>query len=182
MPIRRKKQVKRRFLGAGSRRRGLLIVVLLAVLIAAVGVTGTVMAVSRPDESQPLASPLSVFPVTSVTPGQCAAGTRGVNATTATGPACYQVANGIVIREVAGMAVQPRGGQYDVAIDLLPTDRRSFGALTRSALGREVAFVMRDRLITAPRVDMPITGGRVLLTGSFSRADADRLVRELTGG
>ncbi|HEX2313512.1 MAG TPA: hypothetical protein VHJ17_07270 [Thermomonospora sp.] len=169
---------------SARQRSGLLALVLtLGVLIAAVAVTGTLIATSRDSEPVPLTAPLHVYPVTQVVSGACPAGTQGITGQTVSGPACYQLSSGIRISKVTEMKVQ-RGasaGDHNVAIDLVDEDRRAFGDLTRVTRGRTLAFVVRDQLVTAARVTTPITNGRVVVTGRFSRADADRLVRTLRG-
>ncbi|WP_157995863.1 SecDF P1 head subdomain-containing protein [Thermomonospora amylolytica] len=184
---------ERRRARAGRRRRRdrpvrsrsalLALVIVIGVLIAAVAVTGTLLATAQEEEPTPLAAPLHVYPVIRVVSGACPAGTQGITGQTVSGPACYQLTSGIAIREVTGIRVQQgrTPGTHDVAIELAGADRRAFAELTRATAGRTVAFVVRDQLITAPRVDMPITDGKVVVTGRFSRADAERLVRTLRG-
>ncbi|MBC6457727.1 SecDF P1 head subdomain-containing protein [Actinomadura sp. HBU206391] len=165
-----------------SRTALLALVVSVGIAATAVAVTGALVAAPMRGKMARFSSPLHVYPVTQTTAGQCASGAGGVNGQSASGPACYQVAKGIQIRRVNDIHVQ--GGQlggHEVSISLLPADRRAFAALTRRMVGRDVAFVVRGRLVTATRVEAPITRGKVLITGGFSRADADRLIRELKG-
>ncbi|WP_285494335.1 hypothetical protein [Actinomadura sp. NBRC 104425] len=169
---------------ARAHRSALLVmVVTLGLLIAAVAVSGAMIAASMRTRPVVLASPLNVFPVTQTTPGQCPAGTPGVTGQSASGPTCYRLAQGIAIREVADLRTQRNGtsGAYDVAVTLRRHDHAAFANLTRGSVGRELAFVVRDRLVTAPRVDMPILDGRIVITGPADRAQAERLVRELKG-
>jgi preprotein translocase subunit SecD len=96
---------------------------------------------------------------------------------------CYRLTQGIAIRRVADLRVQKSQtkGAYDVAVTLRKQDRRAFASLTRATVGRDAAFVVRDRLVTVPRVDMPILDGKIVITGPKNRGEADRLVRELKG-
>ncbi|MFC4913723.1 SecDF P1 head subdomain-containing protein [Actinomadura gamaensis] len=155
----------------------------LGILIAAVAVTGGLIANSMRDRPVTLAAPLQVFPVTQTSPGQCPAGTQGVTGQTTTGLVCYQLAQGIAIRKVSDLRVQRgrSGSAYDVAVTLRPSDRKAFAQLTRATVGRDVAFVVSNRLITAPRVEMPITDGKVVITGTPDHASANRLVHDLKG-
>jgi hypothetical protein len=156
-------------------------VILLAMVIIAVTVTGTVAATSRMARQTPLASPLLVYPVSQTTPGQCLPGVQGVSALAASGPVCYQVSQGIAIHRVSDLHVQHGTTGYDVSIKLLNADARAFSDLTRRMVGQNLAFVVRGRLVTAPRVDMPITKGQILITGPVTRADAERTLSELRG-
>jgi SecD-like export protein len=156
-------------------------VIMLAMVIIAVMVTGTVAATSRMSRQTPLASPLLVYPVARTTPGQCLPGVQGLSALAASGPVCYQVSQGIAIHRVGDLHVRRGTSGYDVSITLLHPDARAFADLTRRMVGQNLAFVVRGRLVTAPRVDMPITKGQILITGPTTRAAAERTLKELRG-
>ncbi|HEV7931209.1 MAG TPA: hypothetical protein VGP70_02615 [Actinomadura sp.] len=164
-----------------SRTALLATIISLGISAAAVAVTGALIAAPLHSKMARFPSPLHVYPVTRTTPGPCPPGTKGVDGQSATGPACYQVEDGIAIRRVNDIHAQ-RGpsGAYEVSISLLPPDRRAFARLTRAMVGRDIAFV-RGRLVTATRVETPITRGKILIAGNLTRADADRLIRELKG-
>jgi hypothetical protein len=156
-------------------------VIMLTLVIIAVTVTGIVAATSTMSRQTPLASPLLVYPVSQTTPGQCLPGVQGVSALAASGPVCYQVTQGIALHRVSDLHVQHGAAGYDVSIRLLHADARAFAELTRRMVGQNLAFVVRGRLVTAPRVDMPITKGQILITGTTTRADAERTLSELRG-
>jgi hypothetical protein len=166
-----------------SRTALLALVVSVGITATAVAVTGALVAAPMRGKMARFPSPLHVYPVTQATPGECLSGARGVNGESASGPTCYQVATGIQIHRVNDIHVQGGrlGGGNEISISLLPADRRAFAALTRRMVGRDVAFVVRGRLITATRVETPITRGKVLIAGGFTRPDADRLIHELKG-
>ncbi|URN09071.1 hypothetical protein LUW74_40790 [Actinomadura madurae] len=170
---------------ADQHRSALLVMVLtLGLLIAAVAVTGAMIASSMRTRPVTLAAPLHIYPVAQAAPGPCPAGTQGITAQSGAGPTCYRLTQGIAIRKVADLRVQKsrvQPGGYDVAVTLRRVDRQAFAQLTRATVGRDLAFVVRNRLITLPRVDMAITDGKVVVTGSPDRATANRLVRDLKG-
>ncbi|WP_141580432.1 hypothetical protein [Actinomadura sp. WMMA1423] len=170
---------------ADQHRSAMFVMVLtLGLLIAAVAVTGGLIASSMRTRPVTLAAPLHVYPVAQAVPGQCPAGTQGITGQTATGVTCYRLTQGIAIHKVADLRVQKsrvKPGGYDVAVTLRPSDRRAFAELTRATVGRDLAFVVRERLVTLPRVDMAITDGKVIVTGSPDRASANALVRQLRG-
>ncbi|WP_235828505.1 SecDF P1 head subdomain-containing protein [Actinomadura rubteroloni] len=169
---------------AREHRAALLVmVVTLVLLIAAVAVTGGILVARMQSKPIVLASPLLIYPVTQTTAGQCPAGTQGMTGQSVSGLTCYQLAQGITIRRVSDLHVQKgRTGQaYDVALTLRAADRSAFGRLTRGMVGRDLAFVVGGRLVTAPRVDMPITDGKVVITGPVNRAAAALLARQLRG-
>jgi hypothetical protein len=156
-------------------------IIMLALVMIAVAVAGVVAANTLVTRQTPLAAPLLVYPVSQTTPGQCPAGVHGVSALVASGTVCYQVSQGLAIYRVSDLRVQRRATSYDVSIKLLSADAKAFADLTRRMVGKNLAFVVRGRLVTAPRVDTPITKGQVLITGTPTRADAERTVRELRG-
>ncbi|MDL4777622.1 SecDF P1 head subdomain-containing protein [Actinomadura xylanilytica] len=163
----------------------LVMVITLGLLIAAVAVTGGMIAGQMRTRPVALAAPLHVYPVTQTAPGQCPNGTQGVSAQAVGGMTCYQMTQGIAIREVADLRVQKSrtaGSDYEVAVTLRKADRRAFAALTRATVGHDLAFVVRNTIVTLPRVDMPILDGKVVVTGQPSRKDAARLIRALKGG
>ncbi|MFG2087829.1 MULTISPECIES: SecDF P1 head subdomain-containing protein [unclassified Spirillospora] len=170
---------------ADQHRSSMLVMVLtLGLLIAAVAVTGAMIASSMRTQPVTLASPLHIYPVTQTTPGQCPTGTQGITGQTGSGPACYRMAQGIAIHKVADLRVQKsrvKPGGYDVAVTLRPVDRDAFAELTRATVGRDLAFVVKNRIVTLPRVDMAILDGKVVVTGPPDRTSATRLVRELKG-
>lgn len=181
--LRRGRRDRRAAAAAEHRSALLVMVVTLGLLIAAVAVTGGMIAASMRTQPVALAAPLHIYPVTQATPGPCPAGTAGVNGQAASGPTCYRLAQGIAIRKVADLRVQRSRvtSGYDVAVTLQAADRKAFARLTRATVGRDLAFVVRDRLVTLPRVDMAIVDGKVVVTGPPDRATADRLYRELKG-
>ncbi|MWK35847.1 hypothetical protein GEV43_18545 [Actinomadura sp. J1-007] len=162
----------------------LIMVITLGLLIAAVAVTGGMIAASMRTRPVTLAAPLHVYPVTQSVPGQCPAGTQGITGQAAGGVTCYQLAQGIAIRKVADLRVQKSrvtSGNYDVAVTLRHVDRKAFAELTRATVGRDLAFVVGSRLVTLPRVDMPILDGKVVVTGPQTKGDANKLVHALKG-
>jgi hypothetical protein len=165
-----------------SRTALLALVVSVGITATAVAVTGALVAAPLRGKMARFAAPLYVYPITQSTMGPCMSGVRGVEGQSTGGPTCYQIAKGIEIRRVNDIRVQGgRLGGHEISISLLPADRRAFASLTRRMVGRDVAFVVRGRLVTATRVETPITRGKVIIAGGFTRPDADRLIRELKG-
>ena len=165
-----------------SRTTLLALIIALGIGAVAVAATGALIAVPRFSKMATFSAPLYVYPVNQTTVGQCQEGTNGLNGQSPSGPACYQVGKGISVRKVNDIHAQRTAtGGHEVSISLLPADRRAFSTLTRSMVGRDVAFVVRGRLVTATRVESPITKGKVIISGNFSRPDADRLIHELKG-
>ncbi len=59
---------------------------------------------------------------------------------------------------------------------------RLFGDMTTEHVGRALAIVLDNRVITAPVIRMPITGGSGEISGSFTTAEANNLALLLRSG
>ncbi|MEO1091598.1 MAG: protein translocase subunit SecD [Pseudomonadota bacterium] len=62
------------------------------------------------------------------------------------------------------------------------TGARQFGAITTENVGRLFAIVLDDRVISAPRIQEPITGGSGIITGNFTVESANELALLLRAG
>lgn len=167
----------------GARPGLIAIVIILWVLIAAVAVTGMLIAAFSREHPARFSSPLKIYPVLQQIPGQqCPAGVPGLTGQGPTGPVCYRLTTGITIRRVNDIHVErdPTGG-YAISISLIPADGRALARLTRGAAGRTFALVVQNQVVAAPRVDAPITKGRVLITGNLSESAAKGIVDRLRG-
>lgn len=166
-------------------RPGLIaIVVILWLFIAAIALTGTLIVAFSQEHPARFAAPLKIYPVTQAIPGQqCPAGVQGIMGQAGIGPVCYELTNGITIKRVNDIHVErAKSGGYAVSISLIPADGRALKHLTRNAAGRAFALTVHDQVVAAPRVDAPITKGRVLITGNLSRGAAQDIVNRLKTG
>lgn len=166
----------------GGRPGLIAVVIVLWVLIAAIALTGTLIAAFSQEHPARFAAPLKIYPVTQQLAGPCPPGVQGVSAQTSAGATCYELTTGITIRRVNDLHVErAKAGGYAVSISLLPADGRALRRLTSNAAGRSYALTVRDQVVAAPRVDAPITKGRVLITGDLTRGDAQQIVDRLKG-
>lgn len=103
--------------------------------------------------------------------------------------ACYRVAEETLTIERAKdirTQLDPNAGGFVVLLTLYPEDAKAFGELTRKLSQEEpprnqLAVIVDEKVVTAPTVMSPITGGEVQIVGNFDRAAADQLVKRLTG-
>ena len=166
-------------------RPGLIAVVItLFVVIAAIALTGTLIAAFAHEHPANFSSPLKIYPVAQEIPGQqCPPGVQGLIGQGTSGPICYRLVQGITIKRVNDIHVEhAANGGYAVSISLTPADGKALTHLTQGAVGRSFALTVRDQVVAAPRVEGPITKGRVLIAGNFTRVDADGIVDRLKGG
>lgn len=68
------------------------------------------------------------------------------------------------------------------AVDVRLTEdaARQFGEMTADLIGQQIALVVEDRVITAPRVQSPILGGAMQITGAFDVRTANDLAQILS--
>ncbi|QKV94468.1 hypothetical protein HUT19_24160 [Streptomyces sp. NA02950] len=150
-----------------------------------------------PRTTTPLAEPLRLLPVAASAPGNCPAERP------AGGPdayATYKDREGVcyVVRRNDGMnVVEPRsakagydrenGAGHTVTVRFNSRDAARFARLTQELATRQppenqLAIVRDGRVLSAPSVATSITGGTVVISGSFTRESARQLARDLGGG
>jgi len=74
-------------------------------------------------------------------------------------------------------------GQYflvpQIEIQLSAAGRKLFATVTGQNIGKKLAILIDGRLYCAPTMRAPITGGKVVVNGSFSEADAKALAADI---
>ena len=73
-------------------------------------------------------------------------------------------------------------GQPIVSFRFDPTGGRKFGQVTSENVGRRLAIVLDDKVISAPVIRSAIVGGSGIITGNFTVASADQLALLLRAG
>lgn len=82
--------------------------------------------------------------------------------------------------EIASTGVAYRDGREPVVtIELTEQGRLAWWDFTTTHVNKTVELLVGDRVIMAPRVNEPITGGRLMLYGDLSGAQAAELARAL---
>lgn len=76
----------------------------------------------------------------------------------------------------------PQTGEWVVNFTFDSVGTRRFAEVTRGSVGRPFAIVLDDKVITAPVIREPITGGRGQISGSFTAASASELAVLLRAG
>lgn len=70
-------------------------------------------------------------------------------------------------------------GMPAVQVQFTPDASQRLAKLTREEQGKALAVVIDGQLRLLPKVDRPVTDGRVMLQGFASRVEAETLVRRL---
>jgi hypothetical protein len=164
-------------LGAGA--------LLLFLLLAAVVV---VLATSKGSSSRAVRGSLQFRKVLAVTNAACPAGQSG-RFTSVRGDACYQLGDGMTISKVNGIELRPPGAGgpgYSIEIRLLPADSGRLGSLTGEVAREQeprnqLAVVIDGKVASSPQVVERITGGTVVLSGNYTRPEAQRYVDLVKG-
>lgn len=73
-------------------------------------------------------------------------------------------------------------GRPQVAFEFNANGSRRFGDFTRKHVGEILAIVLDNRIISAPRINEPILGGKGVIEGNFSAAEAAELAALLNSG
>lgn len=71
---------------------------------------------------------------------------------------------------------------WQIDFELTSAGSDAFGALTQRLIGRQLAIVVDDVVISAPTVQSAITGGSGVITGSFTEREARDLATQLNAG
>lgn len=95
---------------------------------------------------------------------------------------------GLTGKALKSASAQYSGGGEDpssqpvVAFKMTAEGTGKFADLTRKLEGKPLAIFLDDRIVTAPIVREPITGGEGIISGSFSIQEAKKLAIQLNAG
>ncbi|MBL8832901.1 MAG: protein translocase subunit SecD [Rhodospirillales bacterium] len=82
----------------------------------------------------------------------------------------------------ASAGTNPQTGEWIVNFEFDSLGARRFADVTRQNVGRPFAIVLDDKVISAPVIREPITGGRGQISGRFTARDAQDLAVLLRAG
>lgn len=182
------------------RSRGPLILVgVLGLVLVVVVAVGAVLLL-RADDSKPAAgkavgrpsTPEAVQfrPVLKTEQGQCDASPAPDGTACDSGGIRYTLGkvelNGTRVTEVKATAGPDTGTSWIVSLSLDDEGTKSFTRLTTELAAKtppqnQLAIVVRGRVVSAPTVMSPITGGEVQINSNFTRQDAEKLAADITG-
>ncbi|MER5646940.1 excalibur calcium-binding domain-containing protein [Streptosporangium sp. NPDC002524] len=176
-----------------SRVTTAILVTVLVLVVLITGVLGTIAVLMTRNPDMPLggtppkrlAVPLHFAPVTEAKPGACTAPETYPDDL---GQTCYSVEAGINVNAVRKIeAIQEKSGAYSVRIAFAPAFREQINDLTAEAVDQEdpvrqqIAIVVGDKVVAAPRVAQAITDDSLSIAGSFTKEEADAMVVRLLG-
>ncbi|SEF24915.1 preprotein translocase subunit SecD [Amycolatopsis pretoriensis] len=78
--------------------------------------------------------------------------------------------------------LDPQTGSSVINLSFTAKGARTWAEWTGQNVGKQVAVVLRSRVLTAPAVQSAITGGETQITGKFTLPEARQLARDIAGG
>jgi preprotein translocase subunit SecD len=78
--------------------------------------------------------------------------------------------------------VDPRTGSSVITLSFTTAGTKAWAEWTGRNIGKQVAMVLKSRVLTAPAVQSAITGGETQITGKFTLPEARQLARDIAGG
>jgi len=86
--------------------------------------------------------------------------------------------------ELKAVNVQPdpTGKSYEIAFELTDEGAKIFGDYTSKNVGKILGIALDGKIISAPRVNSPITDGRGVITGDFTLQSANDLAIQMRYG
>jgi len=71
-------------------------------------------------------------------------------------------------------------GHPQIEIRFTDEGKKRFADVTRDSIGKRLAIVIGGRLYSAPKIMTEISGGRAMISGSFSEQEAKELADRIT--
>ncbi|WP_290055412.1 SecDF P1 head subdomain-containing protein [Amycolatopsis solani] len=76
----------------------------------------------------------------------------------------------------------PRTGSPVITLSFTAKGTKTWAEWTGQNVGKQVAMVLKSRVLTAPSVQSAITGGETQITGKFTLPEARQLAKDIAGG
>lgn len=73
-------------------------------------------------------------------------------------------------------------GRREIILEFNSKGAKRFGEVTKENVGRDLAIVLDGKLYSAPRINQAIEGGNAVITGQFSKEEADTISNALVSG
>jgi preprotein translocase subunit SecD len=82
----------------------------------------------------------------------------------------------------SAVAARSQTGEYEVSFTLTSEGAQIFKDFTSANVGKPLAIVLDKKVISAPRINQPITDGSGVITGNFNNDSANELALQLRYG
>ena len=84
-----------------------------------------------------------------------------------------------LISEPLATAIAVENAEHGPVVHLALQDKAKLHEVTEKMLGKRIALVVEERVLTAPVVREAIKGGKISITGNFSVEEAEKIVSTL---
>lgn len=74
------------------------------------------------------------------------------------------------------------GGEWGVGLEFTTEGKEKFAQLTKEQVGKQLGIFFNNELITAPKIQEPITGGYAQITGNLTHDQAEQMAQTLSVG
>lgn len=71
--------------------------------------------------------------------------------------------------------------QPEILIQFTKDGTQKFHLLTKENIGKQIAIVIAEQIVSSPTVQSEITGGNVVISGDFSLQEIDEMITKLKG-
>lgn len=78
--------------------------------------------------------------------------------------------------------LDPQTGSSVITLSFTTAGAKTWAEWTGQNIGKQVAMVLKSRVLTAPAVQSAITGGETQISGTFTLPEARQLARDIAGG
>lgn len=95
------------------------------------------------------------------------------------------ILDGTAIKEAQVGMVQGKNGQqdsYEVGVTFTDEGAKTFAEATARNVGKQIAIIYDDQIVSAPNVNEAITGGQCSITGNFTYEQANNLASTIRLG
>ncbi|HET9138270.1 SecDF P1 head subdomain-containing protein [Actinophytocola sp.] len=79
----------------------------------------------------------------------------------------------------AGAELGPNSSGWTIAVTFSDAASRTWADFTTQNVGAKVAIVLDGRVVSAPTIEEPILAGTVIISGRFTKEEAERLAGQL---
>lgn len=84
--------------------------------------------------------------------------------------------------KTAAVSFDPQSGEPNVVLQFTPSGTQKFADITKRNIGKYVAIVLDNQVVSAPKVNQVIPNGNASITGSFTTDQAKALQIQLDAG
>ena len=100
----------------------------------------------------------------------------GTNATVCLEPEVLMDAKSVALAK----ADEGHAGGFQISLTFTSAGTKAFADLTRKNVGRRLAILIDGKVLSAPAIRAPIPGGKAVITGSFTKKQAEELAEQIS--